>query len=93
MGQSDNTVTLFVRDNMDILKYEICCDEPMNDTLYDPVHYRNIDVENHLDVKIQPVLQDGAYGVAKSWFETFATCVNANITSLGAVTFCSLPAV
>ena len=77
-GQSDNTVTFFVRDNMEILKYEICCEELMNDTLYDAIHYRNIDVENRLGVKIKQVAQDGAYSAYKAWFEVLSTAVNTN---------------
>lgn len=77
-GQSDNTITFFVRDNMEILKYEMCCEELMNDTLYDAIHYRNIDVENRLGVKIKQVSQDGAYANYKAWFEVLSTAVNTN---------------
>ena len=76
--RSDNTITFFARNNMDIFKYELCCEELMNDTLYDAVHYRNIDVENRLGVKIQHVLQDGAWGNRVAWFEVLSTAVNTN---------------
>lgn len=76
--QSDNTVTFFVRSNGDILPYEICCEELMNDTLRDAIHYRNIDVENRLGVKIKQVAQDGAYGPHVAWFEVLSTAVNTN---------------
>ena len=77
-GQDDNTITFFVRNNMEILKYEICCEELMNDTLYDAIHYRNIDVENRLGVKIKQVAQDGAYSAYQAWFEVLTTAVNTN---------------
>ena len=56
-NDSSNTVTFFARNNMEIFKYEICSEELMNDTLYDAIHYRNIDVENRLGVKIKAVAQ------------------------------------
>lgn len=76
--QSDNTITFFVRNNMEVLAHEICCEELMNDTLYDAIHYRNIDVENRLGVKIRQVAQDGAYGPHAAWFEVLSTAVNTN---------------
>ncbi len=83
-NEEDNVITFFVRDNMDILKYEICSDELMRDALFDAVHYRNIDVENRLGVKIQQLAQDGQWSVAKSWFETLATAVNSNTSDFDA---------
>ena len=76
--QSDNTITFFVRNNMEILAHEICSEELLNDTLYDAIHYRNIDVENRLGVKIKQVAQDGAYSAYKAWFEVLSTAVNTN---------------
>ena len=77
--RSDNTITFFARNNMDIFKYELCCEELMNDTLYDAIHYRNIDVENRLGVKIKQILQAGAYGPDENaWFEVLSTAVNTN---------------
>ncbi len=80
----NNTITFFARDNMDILKYEICSDEVQGDPLYDAVHYRNIDVENRLGVKIRQITQDGQWSVAKTWFEALATAVNGNTSDYDA---------
>ena len=76
--RTDNTITFFARNNMEIFKYEICSEELMNDTLYDAIHYRNIDVENRLGVNIQHVLQDGSWANRQSWFEVLSTAVNTN---------------
>lgn len=74
----DNTITFLVRDTADYLKYEICCEELMNDTLFDTIHYRNIDVENRLGVKIRQVGMSGSYADRKAFFDAISTCVNTN---------------
>ena len=74
----DNTITFLVRQSSDILTYEICCEELMNDTLFDAIHYRNIDVENRLGVKIKQIHMSGANADKKAWFEALSTCVNTN---------------
>ena len=88
----DNTVTFFVRSNADIYKYEICCEELMNDTLYDAVHYRNIDVENRLGVKIRQQGQSCAWGERESWFAVLTTCVNTNASDYDAAAAYAAPA-
>ncbi len=73
------TVTFFTRNsegNVELFDYEICCEELMNDALYDAIHYRNIDVETRLGLEIKQIGQAGAYSVAKTWFETLASAVN-----------------
>ncbi len=83
-ADDNNTITFFVRDNMDILKYEICSDSITNDALFDAIHYRNIDVEARLGVHIRQFAQDGQWSVAKTWFETLATAVNSNSSDFDA---------
>ncbi len=84
------TITFFARDNMEIFKYEICSDELMKDTLYDAIHYRNIDVENRLGVTIKQYLQPGQWAVAASWFETLSTAVNTQSTDYDAAAMYSV---
>lgn len=74
------TVTLLYRSNDGIWKYEIACDELMNDTLYDSIHYRNIDVENRLGVTIKAVGQDATTsgGALTAWNQTLSTSVLTN---------------
>ena len=78
-GIENNVITIFSRDNLEILKYEMCSEELMNDTLYDAIHYRNIDVETRLGVKIRQITQNAAWGAnANAWFEVLSTAVNTN---------------
>lgn len=77
-SEENNTITFLVRDTADYLKYEICCEELLNDTLFDAIHYRNIDVENRLGVKIRQVGMSGSYADRKAFFEALSTCVNTN---------------
>ncbi len=72
------TVTFFVRDQADRYKYELACDELLNDTLFDAIHYRNIDVETRLGLKIRTVGQNGAYENFSKWNETLSTSVLTN---------------
>ena len=74
--REDNTIMFFVRNNGDMYKYEICCEELLNDTLYDQIHYRNIDVENRLGVKIRQQGQNGSWGERENWFAVLSTAVN-----------------
>ncbi len=71
-------VTFFTRIGMDIWVYELACEELKNDTLYDAIHYRNIDVENRLGVKIKTVAQPGAYADIQTWNQTLSTSVLTN---------------
>ena len=71
------TVTFFQRDNNDLYKYEIACEELLNDKLYDAIHYRNIDVETRLGVKIKTIGQPYTVGKAE-WDNTLSTSVLTN---------------
>ena len=74
-----DTVTFFSREDQDIYKYEIACEELLNNTLFDAIHYRNIDVENRLNVKIANVRQMmyGGNNVTL-WNQTLSTSVLTN---------------
>ncbi len=79
-NDDNNTVTFFVRSNGDIFLNEICCDEPAGDPLYESIHYRNIDVENALGVKIVQIPQAGSETTTdwRTWNETLSTSVLTN---------------
>ncbi|MBO4979414.1 MAG: hypothetical protein J6D16_03310 [Clostridia bacterium] len=49
------TVTFLVRGGSNMNQYELACEELINDPVYDAIHYRNIDVENRLGVKIKAI--------------------------------------
>ena len=57
LNYKGETVTFFVRDDTDMYKYEIACDELVNDTVFDAIHYRNIDVETRLGLEIKTIGQ------------------------------------
>ena len=78
INYAGETVTFFVRNDTDMYKYEIACEELLNDTLYDAIHYRNIDVENRLGLKIKTIEQDGAWGKHTEWNNTLSTSVLTN---------------
>jgi ABC-type glycerol-3-phosphate transport system substrate-binding protein len=78
VNYAGETVTFFVRNDTDIYKYEIACEELLNDTLYDAIHYRNIDVETRLGLKIKTIEQDGAWGKHTEWNNTLSTSVLTN---------------
>ncbi len=83
----NETVTFYVRNDADIYLYELACDELKNDTLYDAIHYRNIDVENRLGLKIRTVGQPGTYSDATTWNQTFSTSVLTNTGDYDAAAF------
>ncbi len=76
----DNTITFFVRSNTELFLHEICSDELTKDTLYDAIHYRNMDVESRLGVEIKQIEQLGSeIGTDwQTWNETLATSVLTN---------------
>lgn len=74
----ENTITFFVRDNDQLFEYEVASENLMNNALFDAIHYRNIDIENRLGVKIKSVGQDGSYAASGTWNETFSTSVLTN---------------
>ncbi len=71
-------VTFFTRVGNDLWLYELACEELKNDPLYDAIHYRNIDVENRLGVKIKTIAQPGAYADIQTWNQTLSTSVLTN---------------
>ena len=79
-GRDDNTVTFFVRNNVDLFSKEICVEELTNDILYDAIYYRNIDVETRLGVKIRQIGQPGSEVNTdwRAWNETLSTAVLTN---------------
>ena len=79
-NRNDNTVTFFVRSNDPLFTREICVDEVMNDILYDAIHYRNVDVETRLGVKIRQIAQPGSEQNTdwQLWNETLSTAVLTN---------------
>ncbi len=78
LDYTGETVTFLVRDNNDKYKYELACEDLLNDSLYDAVHYRNIDVETRLGLKIKAAGQNGAYDNYAQWNEVLSTSVLTN---------------
>ena len=72
------TVTFLIRDNKDQYKYELACEELLNNPLYDAIHYRNIDVETRLGLKFKTVGQNGSYTNFSKWNEVLSTSVLTN---------------
>ena len=70
------TVTFFVRNDIDLWKYEMDVDEILNDTLYDAIYYRNKTVEERLGVTITTVEAPGNYTNRLAWNDTLRTAVN-----------------
>ena len=70
------TVTFFIRDNVEHWKYEMDSDVLLDDTLYDAVYYRNKTVEERLGITITTVGQAGDYANRESWNNTLRTAVN-----------------
>ena len=79
LNYKGETVTFFSREDQDIYKYEIACEELLNNTLFDAIHYRNIDVENRLGAKINNITQImyGGQNVTL-WNNTLSTSVLTN---------------
>ena len=75
-GKQD--VTFLYRNDVDLWKYELACEELLNDTLYDAIHYRNIDVENRLGVNIKTIGLDGSYSIISTWNQALSTSVLTN---------------
>ena len=78
LNYKGETVTFFVRDDSDNYKYELACEELVNDTVFDAIHYRNIDVETRLGLEIKTVAQNGAWGKHTEWNNTLSTSVLTN---------------
>lgn len=83
----DDTVTFFVRNDTDLYKYEISCEELKNDTLFDAIHYRNMDVESRLGVSIKTIGQPGNFNVHTAWNQTLSSSVLTNSHDYDATAF------
>lgn len=84
----ENEITFFNRDYQTYFKYEFACETLMNDTLYDAIHYRNIDVENRLGVKIKTMTIPGDWANRQAFIDTFSTSVNTNTDDIDVTGFC-----
>ena len=78
LDYTGQTVTFLIRDNKEKYKYELACESLLNDTLYDAIHYRNIDVETRLGLKFNTLGQDGSYANFANWNETLSVSVLTN---------------
>ncbi len=78
LNYDGETVTFFVRTENDLYKYELACEELLNNPLYDAIHYRNIDVETRLGVAIKTVGQAGDFNSRTAWNERLSTSVLTN---------------
>ena len=83
----DNTVTFFTRDDKDIWKYEMDVDELMNDTLWDAIYRRNVEVETRLGVAINTVQQNGVVSKITAWNQTLRNAVNTKSGDFDATAF------
>lgn len=70
------TVTFFVRNDVDLWAYEMDVDEILDDTLYDAIYYRNKTVEERLGVTITTIGAPGNFANRLSWNDTLRTVVN-----------------
>jgi hypothetical protein len=77
LNYNGETVTFFVRSDNDLFKYEIACEKLLNDSLYDAIHYRNIDVETRLGVKVKTVAQSDEFPYT-AWNNTLSVSVLTN---------------
>lgn len=77
LNYNGEMVTFLVRDG-ETTSYEIACENLMNDPLLDAIHYRNIDVETRLGVKIRSVSKPGGYEDRVSWNNTLSVSVLTN---------------
>ncbi len=71
------TINFLVRGGSNMNMYELACEELINDPLYDAIHYRNIDVENRLGVKIKAIAQNTDYPNT-AWNNTLSVSVLTN---------------
>lgn len=73
------TVTFLTRDDgSNIFSYDLGCEELMNDTLYDAIHYRNIDVETRLGLTIKTIGQPSLGNNMTTWNNILSTAVLNN---------------
>ena len=69
------SVTFFVRDDVDLWKNEMDVEKTTNDTLCDAVYYRNTTVEDRLGVEIKQIGQAGSFNVSDAWNSTLRNAV------------------
>ncbi|MBQ7381002.1 MAG: hypothetical protein IJW69_02850 [Clostridia bacterium] len=71
------TITFLVRGGSDMNKYELACEEIVSNPVYDAIHYRNIDVENRLGVKVKAIAQNTEFPNTE-WNNTLSVSVLTN---------------
>lgn len=72
------TFTFFVRNDRELYRYELACEEILNDPLYDAIHYRNLDVESRLGAEIRSIGFSGAFEEYAAWNEKLVVSVLTN---------------
>ncbi len=72
------TVTFLYRNTDGAWLYELDCEELMNDTLNDAIHYRTIDVENRLGVDIKTIGHPVNGSDCTAWNNALSTSVLTN---------------
>ena len=72
---SGESVTFFVRDNLEMWKKEMDVNETINDTLYDAIFYRNTAVEDRLGVEIDQISQPGHHNERATWNQSLRNAV------------------
>lgn len=78
LDYNGESVTFFVRTHDNKFKYELACDNLLNDPVFDAIHYRNIDVENRLGVKIKTLGENGTWEEISLWNERLSVSVLTN---------------
>ena len=73
---ADNTITFFVRNDIDMWTKEMDVDELTDDTLWDAIYTRNANVEQKLGVTITTVAQQGSWNYHDSWNATLRNAVS-----------------
>ena len=77
LNYNGETVTFLVRGGGGMNEYELACEELLNDPVYDAIHYRNIDVESRLGVKVKTVAQSDEFPYT-AWNNTLSVSVLTN---------------
>ncbi len=78
LSYGGETVTFLYRNTEGPWLYELDCEELMNDTLNDAIHYRTIDVENRLGVDIKTIGQPVYVANCTEWNNALSTSVLTN---------------
>ncbi|MBO5306152.1 MAG: hypothetical protein J6B12_05260 [Clostridia bacterium] len=77
LNYNGETVTFLVRGGSNMNQYELACENLINDPVYDAIHYRNIDVESRLGVKVKAIAQNGEFPWT-DWLNTVSVSVLTN---------------